>query len=540
MGNTITGPHSVIHKHSRAVAFSIFRSHGLFSGGRHAGGTGTSHSGPPTHMNMRSGTMLALKKVQEQYTSTKTTRQLGPFQSGDRKLEKGDKGKGRTKASSKGRGKDKSDKKHRLKPSESAESSTATSSAGSVTHSAIRHVTSAPERPSMRVQFSPNTSSTIHESLNRPVSSMSLLSTSIDDSIKVPQDELSSLSPIWYHRGHRDSIDTEDRLPTRTTHAEAFSALDPNDIESLRSKFHNRTNADSGSTFERFLRVFRGGSKTDDHSLFGTQPRAAFHPPWLTTAGRDQQEENDRVLDDLNASFRDVGLLPNSHKPPKSGPKQKPRGGILDQIPDNCLYMLLPLWPGETDAGGVHDETSSAASFVTAVENRQFLLVHYVPFGEGTRKDKKSEKKKAKQSQSSDSGIESDHKTAHLPTFHVVARVVPYDELRLSNVRIPSDGLAISGPEWEAINYPPSSILNDEQMAGIVVCHCDGRDRGFNFVRDGLMKLGLAIWEELPPPVSPEEELPVPEGKMMLTPIGRAAVEMIWLGCLAITSFGPI
>ena len=46
------------------------------------------------------------------------------------------------------------------------------------------------------------------------------------------------------------------------------------------------------------------------------------------------------------------------------------------------------------------------------------------------------------------------------------------------------------------------------------------------------MKLGLCI------PVPPEPgmgEEPVAE----LTPIGRAVLEMAWIGCIAVTSFGP-
>ena len=491
--------------------------------------------------------MLALKKVQEQYTSTKTVRQLGPFQSDDKRSgdpkEKEDKGKGKTKSSGKSRSKDKSDKKHgRSNPTDSAESSAATSSAGSVANSTIQHMASAPEHPIMRIQLTPSTSSSTtiykHDPINRPVSAASFLSSSIADSSKVSESETSSVPPIRHLRDHRDSIDSEDRFPTRTTHAEAFSTLDPNDIENLRTKAHNRANTDSSSTLERLFRVFRGSSKADGHSLSGTQP-AAFQPPWLTTAGRDQQEENDRVLDDLNASFRDVGLLhTNSHKSQRTVPKQKSREGVLDQIPDDCLYMLLPLWPGETETASPLAETSSAASFVTVPENRQFLLVYYVPFGEASPKDKRTEKKKVKQSGSADSGVEQDAK-AYLPAFRVVARVVSYDELRLSGVRIPNDGLAVNGPEWEAINCPAAPSLHDPQMMSIVICQCDGRERGFDFVEDGLFKLGLCTREELPPPDPGEPEDDEREAKTLLTPIGRAAVEMIWLGCLAITSFGP-
>ncbi|KAG9316760.1 hypothetical protein JVU11DRAFT_2822 [Chiua virens] len=571
MGNTITGPHSVIHKHSRAVAFSIFRSYSLFSS-RQAGAL----SAAPTHMNMRSGTMLALKKVQEQYTSTRTTRQLGPFQTGDKKSaedkerggrrgtrslssrdrerkqdkDKESKGKGKSRASSKSRGKE---KKHRMNQTESTESSTATSSAGSVNispTSAVRQTVSPADQPEMRIQLSPSTSSTSvypEDTPSRRVSSMSSLSPSTADSTRVPETDVSLVPPIRRYREHRDSIDSDDRWPARTgtTHAEAFSKLDPNAIETLRSKGSSRTHTESGSTLAgRLIRVFLPrSSKSDDHSLVAAQP-IAFSPPWMSTAGRDQQEENDRVLDDLNASFRDVGLLHTSHhKPSKNGPKQKPSQSILDQIRDDCLYMLLPLWPGESDAISTQAETSSTASVVPVPENRQFLLVYYVPFSESSSSsgNKKPEKKKPnKHSHSSESGTELDPKTVYLPAFRVVARVVTYDKLQSSGVRIPSEGLAVNGPEWEAMHHS-AVVQDDEKMPEIVVCQCLGRERGFDFLQDGLLKLGLCTREEFPvqEDMLESEEGEREVGRIVLTPIGRAAVEMIWLGCLAITSFGP-
>lgn len=515
-------------------------------------------------MNMRSAIMLAPKKVQEQYTSTKTTRQLSTHglldsdSRGSRRgaqtlslrdrdsrerrrgQEKDDRGKGKSKASGKkmGKIKIKNDKQsHRANPTESTESS----SAGSITNNPM---ISAPEQPMVKIQFSPSilssTSVSGRDSTSRPVSPLSSLLPSTIESANIPESETSSIPSIRY-RYHRDSLDSDDRLPARTTHAEAFGTLDPNDIENLRAKEANsRGHPDSSSKLADLLsRVFRGSlnPRGDDH---GTQPRA-FQPPWLITAGRDKQEENDRVLNDLNASFRDVGLLhTNPHKPSRMA-KRKFSQGILDQVPDDSLYMLLPLWPGETDTASVHAETSSAASFVTIPESRQYLLVWYVPFGETSPKNKKSDKKKAKQSHSSDSGVEADSKAVHLPAFRAVARVVTYDELRLTGIRVPSDGLAINGPEWEAINYPANVPLQDTQM--VVVCQCHGRDSGFDFLEHGLFKLGLCTQEEISAQAQElyetEEAEEEPPAKMILTPIGRAAVEMIWLGCLAITSFGP-
>jgi hypothetical protein len=557
LGSTSGGPHSVIHKHSRAIAFSIFRSHSLFSG-RQPGAAGAGPSSAQTHMNMRSGIMLAPKKVQEQYTSTKTMRHLNTYgflesesrggrgaqghsaRQRDRERRRGDdRSKGKTLGKSKG--KDKSEKKaHRANPTESTESS----SAGSVTNNATKTLISAAgEQPTLKIQFSPSVSSSMstsqRDSISRPSSPSSSLPTSTMDSVNLLESETSS-TPLIQHY-HRDSIDSDDRFPARTTHAEAFSALDPNDIESLRAKASNRANADSSSTLaERLLRrVFGSGSRPDDNT--SGAPTRAFQPPWLTTAGRDQQEENDRVLNDLNASFRDVGLLhTNPHRALKVTSKRRSSQGILDEVPDESLYMLLPLWPGETDTVSVQAETSSAASFVTVPDNRQYLLVYYVPFTDADSKNKKH-KKKAKQSHSSDSGIEVNSKSIYLPAFRAVARVVTYDELRFSGVRVPSDGLAISGPEWEAMSYSDSAAARDSELSS-VVCQCLGKDSGFGFLEDGLLKLGLCTPDDTSSQVEDiwaEIQGPVPPAKLQVTAIGKAVMEMIWLGCLALTSFGP-
>ncbi|KIJ18578.1 hypothetical protein PAXINDRAFT_97359 [Paxillus involutus ATCC 200175] len=574
-GNTTTGPHSVIHKHSRAIAFSIFRSHGLFSS-RRSGAGGASKS-QNTHMNTRYGIMLAPKKVQEQYTSTKSTRQLSThglldddprrsksqvrsrskgtqslsFRERDsrnkerrRAQEREEQAKAKAKAKAgKGKGKDKKDKRHqdRLTWAESTESSTATSSGGSINTNAAQQIVSAPVRSATKIQFSSST--TVGALASRRGSpTESLPPPSISDSVKVPESDTASIPAIRSHRDHRDSIDSDHRLPARTPHAEAFGALDPNDIEHYRLKAHNRATTDPGSSLAgRILRVFRGSSRPDGPSLSTTSQPSAYQPPWMTTAGRDQQEENDRVLHDLNASFRDVGLLHTQpHKSAsKSTLRRKPHQELFDQIPDDCLYMLLPLWAGETDTPNVQAQGSDSASLVTALEDRKYLLVYYVPFDAApSSKQPEQQKKKAKQSHSSDSGGEGDPKSVFLPAFRVIARVVTYDELRFTGVRVPSDGLAITGPAWEAMSYtdsPPSR----NSLKDTVICVCNSRDQGFVFLPDGLYQLGLCTAEELPidPNLGPEDAQE--ESEKLLTTIGRATVEMIWLGCLAITSFGP-
>jgi hypothetical protein len=69
-GNKLGGPASVVHKHSKAIAFSLFRHYGLLT---KTAGSSVSQRPLP---GASGAIMLAPKKVQEQYTSTRTTSKL--------------------------------------------------------------------------------------------------------------------------------------------------------------------------------------------------------------------------------------------------------------------------------------------------------------------------------------------------------------------------------------------------------------------------------------------------------------------------------
>ncbi|KAG2135434.1 hypothetical protein DEU56DRAFT_391877 [Suillus clintonianus] len=593
------GPSTVIHKHSRATAFSIFRSYTLFTAKR--AGTGSRN----IHMHTSGGIMLAPKKVQEQYTSTKTTSKLSthglledgsrkPIGNGDksrrgafekdkrREKEKEDAKKAKTKAKEK-----KKDKKNERmsNPTESTESSTATSSTGSISGSQIMP---APARPTMsKITFAPSIMSprspTKLQSTSGPSSPET--SSTLDHSSKKLLQSDSSTSVVSHIRGHRDSIDSDEHLPTRTPHAEAFGTLDPNDIEHLRRA---QKPSDGSSSFaNRIFRRFRGtSSRADTNALAAVTPQNAYSPPWIVTAGRDQNEEHVRVLTDLNNSFRDVGLLhtqPHHKVGVKSVAKKRAAHDIFDYVPEDSLYMLLPLWAGETDPGSggaasssisasISDastaattaSTATSATLPTIPEDRQYLLVWYVPF-EDKNKNPSTAKKKPKQTHStSDPNAEANQKNVFLSNFRVNARLVGYDDLRGSGIRLPSDGLAVGVPAWEVNGIgggqrdregqspepqlgqqQGTALALDPQLPETVICMCSSRDNGFLFQPEGLTKLGLCLQEEVALPAASNpltvyfSEMETSEMKHSLTPVGRAAVEMVWLGCLAITSFGP-
>lgn len=87
---------------------------------------------------------------------------------------------------------------------------------------------------------------------------------------------------------------------------------------------------------------------------------------------------------------------------------------------------------------------------------------------------------------------------------------------------------------------PPAST-REKHPGDVVIGVCSGRDRDIEFIPEGLACVGLCTAVEEAQPQQPPS--PVHEEEMMddfdpvytLTPIGRAAVEMAWLGCLAIT-----
>ncbi|KAG2043312.1 hypothetical protein BDR03DRAFT_989646 [Suillus americanus] len=619
-GPKTAGPSTVIHKHSRATAFSIFRSYTLFTAKR--AGTGTRN----IHMHTSGGIMLAPKKVQEQYTSTKTTSKLdthGLLEDGSRKAigitngngnGNGDKSRRGTllekekrrekekedakkaKAKTKERKKElkkNSDRDRTSNATEGTESSTATSSAGSI--SASQGIPASARATTSKITFAPSVKSPVMAQSTSGPSSPETPSTFDHSSRKLLQSDSSTSVATSHIRGHRNSIDSDEYLPTRTPHAEAFGTLDPNDIEHLRRA---QKPIDGSSSFaNRIFRRFRGtANRADNITQPAATPQNAYSPPWIVTAGRDQNEEHVRVLTDLNNSFRDVGLLHTqpSHRAGKSADagaggakKRAMTHDIFDYVPEDSLYMLLPLWAGETDPGGgggvgsssiseasttsttaTAATTATSATLVTIPEDRQYLLVWYVPF-EDKNKDPSSNpnsnsnsasanKKKPKQTHStSDPDAESNQKNVYLRNFRVNARLVGYDEMRGTGIRVPSDGLAVVAPTLDVGSF--GGVRNREEsksqlapQSGIealgpetfTICMCSSRENGFHFQSEGLSKLGLCLQEEvtLPAANNPQAvylEIPTSEMRYLLTPVGRAAVEMVWLGCLAITSFGP-
>ncbi|KAF9260035.1 hypothetical protein L218DRAFT_873261 [Marasmius fiardii PR-910] len=266
----------------------------------------------------------------------------------------------------------------------------------------------------------------------------------------------------------------------------------------------------------------------------------------------------------LKWSFENVGLLPSSREGGdrerektkdrekrerrsfrKGGGKDKDReNDVLNTVPHESLLMLLPLWPGETDAYSQHYYPYEMP--LVPPEERMFLLVYYkVLPPEVMNVNQRNPQRPIL-----------DKRNVHLPSFHIIARQVPYTDLEKSGIRLPDQGLAVSGPLETAYTSSPkrsftptpsssSPSLTGELVQDCLMGSCYSRETGIEFDPEALLELGLCS-------VLKEDAIPnpLPAGRfeeefersitVKLTAIGSAVVEMVWAGSLALTSFAPV
>ena len=507
-------------------------------------------------MNTSASILLATKKVQEQYTSTRTTSKLNSHGLLE-DVPRGADGatifsqagtvvsSARSRPSTPGRSDDRIDR--RGGPSGDASS---TSTAGTEEQ---RHMSVSPPPP-----VPPKTTTTTTHRVDLSVSTVDTMAslrasddtrTTTDASITDRSSTVFTLTNTSRAFSH-DTMDIEDeeQSPPRTSHAEAFATVDSSYLEHVRGRSEPRHVEESSHGLLNVVRrklLGQGGSKSQTVSQAAGPRESHYTPPWMTMAPRSKQEERERVIQNLNESFKDVGLLPTV-RPKNPPPKQKRRkqsvvGSIFEKVPPDSLYMLLPLWPGETDRES-RELGEDRKDYIVRLEDRQFLLVYYVEFSRNDHKKGDSGKKRTRGTEtrpsSHSSGSNTDRLIA-LPSFRVCAKLVSYADLRETGVRVPAYGLSITGSMTEAVQYLPPPSIRDLNLDEVVIATCNSRPAGMEFLPDGLKKLGLCMPSEAPaPPISDKDE--VPEEVMSLTPIGRAAVEMAWLGCMAVTSFGTL
>jgi hypothetical protein len=160
-----------------------------------------------------------------------------------------------------------------------------------------------------------------------------------------------------------------------------------------------------------------------------------------------------------------VGLVPSSR--PKSGAgigcKGKGKNNdMLTQVPNDSLYMLLLLWPHDTDPASAAHELRVCPTVGLDREQNLYLLVYYFPF------DKRSEGKPVKKHLRSRLSKGGNHERHH-PTllfdirhgFKVVGRLIVHSDLNGSGICLPVRGLSVTGLLAEAEKgIPPVSLRN--------------------------------------------------------------------------------
>ncbi|KAI9457428.1 hypothetical protein F5148DRAFT_1151177 [Russula earlei] len=540
--NNLGGPTTVVHRHSRALAFSIYRNYSLrnYRSGRPRTSIATARTQKSSEgrstlvMPAHDGILLATKRVQEQFTSTKSTSRLDthgllPEDSDNRRD---------------GR---RSNPTHRQLPSQDLPmnpSHQETPGPRQIIDLSVLDGLDSPSSSSRSDQSSHTAHSSLDLSSATAFGSASQAAQSTSSASSLPTSSASSISERQLTPHNEAEGDSDDEFTNpipRTSHAEAFATLDSFAIDQIKNEQVPAPAArrSHGNWIQRWIGPPSGSMpRTLSSSL------VPINPPWMTLIPRSMQEEQDRAIQGLRSSFKDVGLVPSNRPKGGAGIGRKGKGknkDMLTQVPDDSLYMLLPLWPHETDPASAACERRQRPTRGLDREQNLYLLVYYVPFekgGDGNPVEKGSRSRSRK----------GDHERHHsTPLFDVVGRLIAHSDLNGSGIRLPVRGLSVTGSLAEAELGIPSASLRDVHSDDFIIGACLDRRGTIEFVPEGLEKLGLCVPRTEPPAqlhthpamqtAEPAEEVAVSQP---LTAIGRAAIEVAWLGCMALTTFyGP-
>lgn len=495
-------PCVTVHKHSKTVAFSISRAY--------RSRRRRSYAARPTSSTTSSSMiLLAPRSVQEAYTSTTSTRKLESHGLLDERRGEREKSVGRK------------EKERRRKVSSTDDSSkkskkkNETSSAGSVT-----------SRSGLTTETA---------SYGPPPSSASSSATSHSTS--------TSTRPLRPRKP--DILDSDEDRPPRTPHSETYGTIDATERNQLWARQHQSLHStdDQGGRF--WNRFRRGRSARAVNGQLPAQRDVAYQPPWVTLESRNRQEQTQRVVDNLNHSFQEVGLLQVNTKPKLGASRSKMKTRvekavwteIFKEIPEESLFMLIPLWPSDTDP------MSAQITYERPAMDRQYLLVCYKAQETAQPAPKHSKKRSAESKSKSptsswDSSMQKrDERNILLNEFRITGRLVSHADIQGSGMRV-SEGIIVTGPLKEAYDTRPPLANPGTRLIG----GCRNREQGVEFDSDGLLSLGLCLTRNAYPPgmIAEEIEPSRPKPEQVLTPIGKAVVEMVWIGALALTSFGSV
>jgi len=291
-----------------------------------------------------------------------------------------------------------------------------------------------------------------------------------------------------------------------------------NPLADVASKSQHPPRTSPSATKKQSIRGF-SGSRTTNHCSEAVESSFERRTSWV----RGQFKQ----LQSRSTSPRNRNLSPQS--------EQKLCQDILDDIPDDSPYMLLPLWPGQTDPAS---SRKYPFRFHIPLNQRLYLLVWYKPDPSPNGMLPKSGlffKKPSPQSSAS-SQISFTKKGDWNPLrshFHFSGRIVGHHQLQGTGIRIPKEGLHVLGPLEEAYKMMPARFVN--MYGGAQLGQCFGRDSGMMFNVEALETLDLCRATPIK-----REKLQDGDGvanEPALTPLGRSVLEMAWFGGIALTSF---
>lgn len=367
-------------------------------------------------------------------------------------------------------------------------------------------------------------------------------------------------------------------MPKPTPHSVAFQTLDVHASLSngTRPEDHSLARGGSGRGLDWVRRAFGqkplptipNRSGPIQHGPPSASIDGAYSPPWLLMQPQSVKQEEERIIKNLNDSFRAVGLIPPAKAKPSPAEQirkrnaqvahekekekaNKPISSIIENIPEDALMMLLPLWVEE----GLSD--TGISNHHTPIQERTYLLVYYVPFDSGVGDKSRSTgagRKRPRHGQSrekllrrpnshsamaistsastsrckraggSGSGRELGHARTHSEengqpsgekkqqeqlqlkqqlqqmgqvqtkpkkvTFRVVARMLSYMDVRECGIKLPRFGLAVDAPLSDALVGNPQYYAAQGSFSAVVgVCH--GTESGLELLTDGLDRMGL-------------------------------------------------
>lgn len=484
------------------------------------------------------------------------------------------------------------------------------SSASSVTVAVVQGAVSA--QNSTPAAALSSTSRVILPSTTLPSDSSELES----PSSQVPQSDSSEATAVpprhrygYDHEEEEDETDEEDkqiglvsRRRKRTPHNEVYHSLSPESIDSFANQPDNHSRG-------LFALISRNSSNRTLH-----HHDVPYVPPWLSAPSRPNNHDLQmQVVAGLNHSFQGVGLLPTDKEMRETRRRRAKKQASDDNrterqytkekdvfidLPDEALYMLVPLWPSETDPVSAREHPFKMPELESS--SRLYVVIYYKPWHETFKKKGKERSKKRLSPSSSFEGFYMDDRNVLMTQFYIGARVVTYDDLEGSNIRVPELGLSVMGPLQEAfesapVNKPRPQGIDQPDKKGkgkeraetksfwdFIIGTYYSRDHAIEFYPEGFKKMALATQEaeipasnnastsslasvpsiasgaagvgpadnEIAPfaepgasvepqyPINSEEE-PIEEPPIILTPMGRAVLEMAFMGAMAVTGFTP-